>query len=497
MQIKSHFIAALLCLSPLFLNAQKCLPSVTTINGLSVNLHPYDNDGDDLSDFDAVVVRMSDLILRADDYCNAGPLTFAIRKSGTGIGMPTDTSVLFDCSELGTQLVEIWARNVAGLMNYSETYIIVQANTGECDTHIPVSTGCANDKATPEAFVLNGLAGPLRPGNNGGLLLSVSAHDLLHKPYDNCDDGLYQYRLRKSGTGHGVPQDTVITFDCSIDWETQLVELWMGDPAGNWNYSETYVIIEDNEGLCDTLPDPLPAGCNPDKTPPELLVYHGFSQGIVWESGGPVARVYAQDFIRVGRDKCHNNLGWRIAKDVWWGDLPPSKPPKDASASVAFDCSELGTQLVMIWLRDGAGNWAKARSYVIVEDNTGICGQGPGLKQPAVPAFKQEILSRYGGMPAQARLSRPVLQPSLIAWPNPATDGFTLQSRLEQEGAVRIALYDQTGRLVRVLADRWAEAGLFQAHYTREGLPAGLYRCVLQSGAGVQSLTLVLTQNGD
>jgi hypothetical protein len=57
--------------------------------------------------------------------------------------------------------------------------------------------------------------------------------------------------IRKSGTGTGFPTNpdgtpqTSVTFTCD-ELGTQLVELWSMDLAGNADYCETYVIVQDN-----------------------------------------------------------------------------------------------------------------------------------------------------------------------------------------------------------------------------------------------------------
>lgn len=494
MQSRTLLSAAIFCLFPLFLPAQLCLPSVTLHNGLSVEVHPIDSDGDGITDFAGAAVRLHDLVLRADDRCNSGPLTFGMRKSGTGSGMTTDSMLVYNCTELGTQAIEIWVRNANGLSNYSETYILVQDNSGACagPSHVPQPAACVADGISPEIFSINGLSGPLRTGSSGEPYLSVSVSNLIHTVYDNCG-GPYQYRLRKSGTGIGVPKDTTVVFNCD-ERGIQIVEVWAGDPAGNWSFNETYISVQDNAGICDAPPLSQPAGCLPDKTPPELLVYNGISQGVVWESAGPLVRVYATDFIRLGRDKCHDNLGWRIEKST---GILSAKPPKSASSSVTFSCDELGTQLVDIWLRDGAGNWTKAESYVLVQDNTGACGPGSGLHQVVIPEFKQEIVARLGGKPAETtpREARPATAPALqiSVWPNPATDGFTLRASLGHAGPVSIYLYDNVGGLVHTLAGQlWMEAGIYQQYFSRPSLPAGVYHCVLHSAQGVQTVAVVL-----
>lgn len=386
MTVKSHISILFISFFPLALAAQVCMPSVTAYNGLAVYVHPVDTDGDGMTDLAGAVLRMSDLIARADDHCNAGPLRFGIRKPGTGTGFPSDTTLLYTCNELGAQPVELWVRNSKGMTHFVETYILVEENTGECSTHTPRSTSCGTDVILPEIYTYSGLCGTVRADG----LLTVPVSALVQKVYDNCG-GPYEYRLRKAATGTGPPADSVVVFDCN-ELGTQLLEVWAGDGAGNWGYCETYVQVQDPDLFCDAGAPPPPAGgCSPDQTPPELLAHDGFAQALLWGSNGPSLRVHAENFIRLGRDQCADSLSYRISKAT---GAPGPEPPKDAAASVRFSCDELGTQFVWIWLRDSAGNWTKTRSYVLVQDNTDACGQKPGFKRVVVPEFKQKTMAR-------------------------------------------------------------------------------------------------------
>lgn len=106
-------------------------PTVTCLNGVSVNLMP------------TAMISMDYQTLVKDVYDNCTPpglLIFGIRKAGTGNGFPFNpdgtpqTNVVFDCSELGTNLVEIWIMDLAGNTDYCTTYILVQDNAGICNT---------------------------------------------------------------------------------------------------------------------------------------------------------------------------------------------------------------------------------------------------------------------------------------------------------------------------------------------------------------------------
>ncbi len=113
-------------------------PTVVCLNGLSTNIMPTG----------MIQLWASDFLQYTEDNCTpTSQLKIAIRKCGTGLGFPVDgngnpiTSVTFDCTELGTQCVELWAIDAAGNADYCETYLIVQDNLGNCPTsdHINVA----------------------------------------------------------------------------------------------------------------------------------------------------------------------------------------------------------------------------------------------------------------------------------------------------------------------------------------------------------------------
>lgn len=493
--MKPGFLLLALCiyLFPIWSAAQSCGPTVTVYNGLAVNINPIDANKDGITDYTGAVLRVSDLILKSEDLCDAKPLQFGIRRVGSGIGMPKDTMVVFNCQDLGNQEVEIWVRNADSRTNFSKTSVNVQDNTDACGDNPPppVSTQCATDVIAPQLMVFLGLSGTLRPGGSGTPYLPVSVTPFVHKTYDNCG-GPFQYRMRKAGTGVGIPKDSLVVFNCD-DSGLQLVEVWAGDPSGNWTFTQSYVYVqEDLLKVCENPAAPPLVGCSPDKTPPQLLVHSGLTQGIMWQPGGLITRFDAVDFLRQGRDKCHDHMGWRITKPEQGGT---TKPPKSATTSVVFDCTEVGTQLVYIWLRDGAGNWTRAAANVLVQMTAASCAPNPAPPQDESERQRGTI-QWTGGKPAQApseagNINAPVAPFSV--WPNPATGVFTLRTQLAQDGLVRICLYDSFGRLIRVPAERqWAVAGDFQLQIAVENLPPGVYRCVLQSGQETQSVSVVL-----
>lgn len=110
-------------------------PTVICLNGLSVNIMPTN----------MVTLWASDFLNYTED--NSTPtnqLKLGIRKSGTGTGFPVDgngdpiISVTYNCLELGTQLIELWAIDKAGNADFCGTYVIVQDNNNNCSLNTNV-----------------------------------------------------------------------------------------------------------------------------------------------------------------------------------------------------------------------------------------------------------------------------------------------------------------------------------------------------------------------
>ncbi len=128
-------------------------PTVVCINGLSINI------------MQTGMITLDDASFIKDLYDNCTPtdqLKIGIRKSGTGTGFPVDShTVTFDCGELGSQLVEVWAEDAYGNADYCETYVIVQDNMGSC----PPSNKFSGKVATDDQQPINGVQMVLQKSN--------------------------------------------------------------------------------------------------------------------------------------------------------------------------------------------------------------------------------------------------------------------------------------------------------------------------------------------
>jgi hypothetical protein len=127
-----------------------------------------------------------------------------------------------------------------------------------------VEDGCGNETICEYTFVvkdckkptvvcLNGLSVNIMPTQ----MITLWASDFLQYTEDNCTPAnQLKIAIRKSNDATpGFPVDaqgnpiTNINFTCD-ELGTQLVKLWSIDKAGNADFCETYVIVQDNMGNC-------------------------------------------------------------------------------------------------------------------------------------------------------------------------------------------------------------------------------------------------------
>jgi hypothetical protein len=173
-------------------------PTVVCLNGLSTNIMPTG----------MITLWASDFLQYTEDNCTpANQLKIGIRKCGTGTGFPVDgngnpiTNVTFNCSELGTQCVELWSIDVAGNADYCETYVIVQDNLGNCGNGTTVNVAGAlhteDGEGVEEAFV--DLMGSIQltenTGEYAGTVPTGSTFVIAPEKDDNPLNGVTTYDL--------------------------------------------------------------------------------------------------------------------------------------------------------------------------------------------------------------------------------------------------------------------------------------------------------------
>lgn len=82
----------------------------------------------------------------------------------------------------------------------------------------------------------------------------------------------------------------------------------------------------------------------------------------------------------------------------------------------------------------------------------------------------------------------------LTAIPNPSSGDLHLRFTMQTSGFVSLDLVDILGRPVRRVLNEWKEAGEYDVEMGIEGLPAGIYRCVLTGAVERTSASIVITR---
>jgi hypothetical protein len=129
-----------------------------------------------------------------------------------------------------------------------------------------VQDGCGNETVCEYTFIvkdckppsvvcINGLSVNLMPP---GMIMLFASDFLLHAS-DNCTpEDLLTFAIRRADGSENFPADanglpiTQVSFGCGDDLGNQPVELWVMDQAGNADYCETIISIQDNANVCNS-----------------------------------------------------------------------------------------------------------------------------------------------------------------------------------------------------------------------------------------------------
>jgi hypothetical protein len=168
----------------------------------------------------SVSLWSADFLQYAEDNCTpAERLGYGVIKEGESTGsFPTDpfgnprTNVSFSCSELGTQIVQLWARDLNGNADFCLAYVLVQDNMGNC---------------IPKATVAGTLQTEIIEGVEDASVTLQGSHPALPplKYFQISDsDGLYRFhQLLPIGSNYQIvplktdnPLNGVTTLDLSL-----------------------------------------------------------------------------------------------------------------------------------------------------------------------------------------------------------------------------------------------------------------------------------------
>lgn len=279
------------------------------VNGLSVSL----------PDSGILHIRARDLVLRPDQN---GCIWYAFSDN------PSDSLRVFDCTNLGTNIVSVWAgSSISAGSTRSETYIIIQDGANVCGGN-PIP-------GTPAVWCRSGIAVSLPAIAN--IMLWTSDIDFGTYRF-NDDTGLVM-------SFSASPQDQMKTLYCN-DVGTKVMDLWATGANGAQNHCSAYVVLQDNLDFCSG-----PASFN---AIPSAFAWNGLS--ITADLAGNI-RLRAKDlncgsFSNINYDTCQLSFSF-------------SNNPADSIRT--FDpVNELGIQVVELWVHDQCGYANFVQTYVLV-----------------------------------------------------------------------------------------------------------------------------------
>ncbi len=214
---------------------------------------------------------------------------------------------------------------------------------------------CDPDVSPPLPICINGLAVTLEPqvpptdldqdGIIDSLAETVWAQDFIASVTDNCtNEPILRMEFLDDGDGVVVPQAAALLFT-QENIGISLLRIWAGDNAGNWDFCETYVLVNDS------------SNCAGDIVPPSAVCQSEVSVSLSAETG--TVTVEAATLDRSSADNCTTDLNFTITLD---GTAAPQ-------SSLEFD--EKGTYLVTLTAIDNANNKDQCQGYIQVSDSDG------------------------------------------------------------------------------------------------------------------------------
>jgi len=248
-----------------------CITGTDACSGANINIEyllflDLDNNGTMETVINSVNTGIAGLGWNNVQYDNASNPNFSggTPRAFDGRPVPANQKYGFAIQEtvVGTNKTACVRWNTQQQQN---TYVTPELPNGTHKIKWFITDGCGNNKEyeytftvkdckAPTVVCINGLSVNIMPT----AMIQLWASDFLQYTEDNCTPaGQLKIGIRKCGTGTGFPVDaqgnpiTNVTFTCA-ELGTQCVELWAIDAAGNADYCETYVIVQDNLGNCPT-----------------------------------------------------------------------------------------------------------------------------------------------------------------------------------------------------------------------------------------------------
>ena len=95
-----------------------------------------------------------------------------------------------------------------------------------------------------------------------------------------------------------------------------------------------------------------------------------------------------------------------------------------------------------------------------------------------------------GAASTQLRSANTAENMEVTAYPNPFTSAVQFNYTVKEAGNVNITVFDQSGKMVQLVADAYQEAGTYETRFEAAQLPAGIYYGRIQAGGTMQIVKL-------
>jgi hypothetical protein len=480
-------------------------PVVVCLNGLAANIMPTQQ----------ITLWASDFLQYAEDNSTpANLLKIGVRRSGTGTGFPVGndgnplTSVIFDCNDIGTQFIELWAMDSKGNADYCETYVIINDPFGVCsgantEAKICVRRHC--DGAVISELALNVTSSsepPINVALNLDTLSGCYRSDLFVPPgsslffqvFSNSNplngvDVLDMIKIRKHILGiesldtynliaaDANKSGSITTFDI-----VEIRKLVTGNTSTfssnlNWRFIDaTYVFPNLQNPFQSVFPEIITA---PNPGAALEGTFYGVKVGDVdcsaWPGNGlqgekPDDReksvLYLSDLtLRTGESK---DISLMLENpDQWAGlqaainfdpellevqvldgtDLPDMSPE-------CYHFMDNGTLKLAWFTTNPLDLGAQSRALVLRlrAKKTTRMSEAISLDETALTAKAYDALERAHGLALEFRA---VDAPGISAQPNPTTAGFALPIKVGQAGMVYFRVFDASGRLTWSMSETY------------------------------------------
>jgi hypothetical protein len=169
------------------------------------------------------------------------------------------TALTTDCSPLvgvlhNSSYATAPGANASGNYPNGIHLITFKASDACGNTTIKTTKVTVTDNVPPTPVCANGLSANLTQMTNG-MMVMINATAFNQSSSDNCtSNAQLKFKIKKANTT-ATPTDQ-LTFDCS-EKGLQLVEMHVTDLKGNTSFCQTFIMIQDNMGMC-----PAPTSAN-------------------------------------------------------------------------------------------------------------------------------------------------------------------------------------------------------------------------------------------